>query len=56
MELNPLTQLLRLFHPPVPGLAGLDDETLAEAVVNRPVRKVVVKAGRVVARDGVALV
>ena len=32
-----------------------DGETLAETLVNRPPRKVVVKAGRVVARDGIAL-
>ena len=42
------------------GCAGdavlLEGENVFEAVVNRPPRKVVVKAGRIVARDGVALV
>lgn len=34
----------------------VDAETVAEAIVSRPVRKLVVKRGRVVARDGRALV
>ena len=42
------------------GCAGdvvlLDAENLQEALVNRPVRKLVVKAGRIVARDALALV
>ncbi|MCH9023210.1 MAG: rRNA maturation RNase YbeY [Planctomycetes bacterium] len=42
------------------GCAGdvvlLEGENVFESVVNRPPRKVVVKAGRIVARDGVALV
>ena len=33
----------------------VDAETVAEAIVSRPVRKLVVKRGRVVARDGRAL-
>jgi cytosine/adenosine deaminase-related metal-dependent hydrolase len=37
-------------------LVVVEGETLAEAVVTRPERKLVVKRGRVVARDGVALV
>jgi cytosine deaminase len=37
-------------------LVLVEGETLAEAVVNRPERKLVLKRGRVVARDGVALV
>ena len=34
----------------------VDAETVAEAIVSRPVRKLVVKRGQVVARDGRALV
>ncbi|MNT90487.1 cytosine deaminase [compost metagenome] len=33
----------------------VDAETVAEAIVSRPVRKLVVKRGRVVAQDGRAL-
>jgi len=32
----------------------VDAETVAQAVVSRPVRKLVVARGRIVARDGVA--
>ena len=37
-------------------LVVVDGETVAEAVVSRPVRRLVIKRGRVVARDGLALV
>ena len=36
-------------------LVLLDGETLAEAVVSRRPRKVVLKGGKVIARDGIAL-
>lgn len=36
-------------------LVLVEGETLAEAVVSRPVRRLVVKGGRIVARDGAAL-
>jgi cytosine/adenosine deaminase-related metal-dependent hydrolase len=43
----------------VPGCAAdfvlVDGETVAEAIVARPPRRLVVKRGRVVARDGAAL-
>jgi cytosine deaminase len=39
----------------VADLVALEAETLAEAVVARPVRKLVLKRGRPVARDGQAL-
>jgi cytosine/creatinine deaminase len=35
-------------------LVLVDAETVAEAVVSRPVRKLVVSRGRIVARDGIA--
>ena len=43
-----------------PGCVGdavlVESECIAEAVVTRPPRKLVVKAGKVVARDGLCLV